>query len=567
MKDTYHPTQTRRRATLTGFLLALVLCLGTVTTGYSQTVVDQYGQLRVLGNRIVDKNGNPVQLRGMSLYWSQWIGKFYNADAVRWLRDDWRCTVVRAAMAVDNGGYATNPAEKNKVIAVVDAAISLGIYVIIDFHVHEAQNYQAQARTFFAEMAQRYGNRPNVIYEIWNEPLDVSWAGVIKPYHQSIVSTIRQYDPDNIIVCGTRFYSQEVEEAALNPVTGSNIAYTLHYYAATHKQWLRDAAQRALNRGVALFVTEYGTTEASGNGFVDEAETRAWWAFLDQNKVSHANWSVADISESSAALQPGASAYGGWTSSQIKPSGQLVRNELRAKYVAPVAAGLVSGATYRITARHSNLVLDVSGASTANGAAINQWSGTGSTNQQWVVTSVGGGYYTFRAVHSGKNVDINAAGTADGTAAVQYTPGTGYNQQFRLEDAGGGYYRVVARHSNKCLDIAGVSTVAGAALQQWTCGTGANQQFRFDRLSTARLGTGAETAGAAATVYPNPSGSTFLVKAPGRFAYIIHDQVGKLLESGKGENQCVAGGALRPGLYLIRVHTQHGPQVIKAIKQ
>ena len=297
-----------------------------------QTPVQIHGHLQVVGNKIVDKNGNPVQLRGMSLFWSQWIGKYYNYEAIKWLKDDWNINVIRAAMAVDQGGYATNPeVEKAKVIAVVDAAIALGIYVIIDYHVHDARKYQTQAKVFFAEMAQRYGSYPNVIYEPWNEPVRESWSRFIKPYHVSIINEIRKHDPDNLVVCGTRNWSQKVKEASENPINDKNVAYTLHYYAATHGQYLRDEAQAGLNNGVALFVTEYGTCEASGDGAIDEVQSRLWWEFLDKNHISHCNWSVADKVEAAAALKPGASETGGWTSDQLTVSGHLVRNEILSK--------------------------------------------------------------------------------------------------------------------------------------------------------------------------------------------------------------------------------------------
>lgn len=294
--------------------------------------VAQYGQLRVQGNRVVDKDGKPVQLRGMSLFWSQWIGKYYTPQTVKWLKDDWRCTVVRAAMAIDSDGYLKNPeAEKQKVITVVDAAIEQGLYVIIDWHDHEAEKHTEQANIFFAEMAQRYGDEPNVIYEIYNEPLNVSWSGVIKPYSEAVIAAIRQHDPDNLVICGTRNWSQQVEEAANDPIKLPNVAYTLHFYAATHKQWLRDVAARALSKGIALMVTEFGTCEASGDGVLDKTEMQAWWQFLDENKISWCNWSLADKVETSAALKPGAKTTGGWTDAEISPSGLFVREELRAK--------------------------------------------------------------------------------------------------------------------------------------------------------------------------------------------------------------------------------------------
>jgi endoglucanase len=146
-----------------------------------------------------------------------------------------------------------------------------------------------------------------------------------------VIAAIRQHDPDNLVICGTRNWSQEVEEAANDPISGSNIAYSLHFYSSTHKQWLRDRATRALHKGVTLVVTEFGTTEASGDGFMDVAETKAWWKFLDDNYISWANWSVTDKVEASAALKPNAKSTGGWTDAEITPSGLLVRAELRAR--------------------------------------------------------------------------------------------------------------------------------------------------------------------------------------------------------------------------------------------
>lgn len=301
------------------------------------TIVEQHGQLKVQGNRIVDKAGKPVVLRGMSFFWSQWMGQYYNPDAVKWLRDDWKCTIVRAALGVEAGGYLTNPEqEKQKVITVVDAAIAHGIYVIIDWHDHNANQHTQEAQAFFADMAKRYKDSPNVIYEIWNEPLnDASWSQVIKPYSETIIGTIRQYDPDNLIVCGSRSWSQRVDEASEDPLKFENVAYSLHFYAATHKQWLRDATTKALNNGIAIMVTEMGTAEANGDGKIDTEELNTWWKFLDENQISWCNWSVADKKEATAALQPGAPGTGGWPETFISPSGLLVRGELRQKNGVP----------------------------------------------------------------------------------------------------------------------------------------------------------------------------------------------------------------------------------------
>jgi len=296
------------------------------------TAVDYFGALKVSGNKITGKDNTPVQLRGMSFFWSQWIGKYYNSGCVKWLKDDWYCNVVRAAMAVEEGGYLTNPDyEKKKVFDVVDAAIANGLYVIIDWHDHNATKHLQEAKKFFAEVAQKYGDRPNVIYEPFNEPLQISWSSAIKPYHQAIIDTIRRHDPDNLIVCGTPTWSQDVDIAANDPLVGTNIAYALHFYSGTHKQSLRDKAKTALNKGVALMVTEFGTTDASGDGFVNQSETNLWFSFMDENKLSWCNWSVADKIEASASLVSGAPDTGGWLLNQLTTSGLYIRSEMKDK--------------------------------------------------------------------------------------------------------------------------------------------------------------------------------------------------------------------------------------------
>lgn len=315
------------------FAFFTLLSFNAVLAQQNQSPVEKFGQLKIEGTKIVGQNGETVQLTGMSLFWSQWIGKYYNYECVKWLKDDWKCSIIRAAMAVNPKGYASNPKKQQKKIeTVVDASIDLGIYVIIDFHEHNAENYLKEAKIFFADMAQKYGKYPNVIYEIYNEPLNVSWSGVVKPYCEEVISVIRKYDPDNIIICGTPKWSQNVDDAALDPISDKNTAYAVHFYSGTHKQWLMDKAETAMNKGLCIFVSEYGTTEANGNGPVFVEETQNWYNWMDKYHISHCNWSIADKKESSSALVVGASRKGGWSDKQIKPSGKIVRAELRKKH-------------------------------------------------------------------------------------------------------------------------------------------------------------------------------------------------------------------------------------------
>ena len=292
------------------------------------TVVDVHGLLQVNGNSIVDKNGDPVSFAGNSFFWSNdnWGGeRYYKSEVVSWLKKDWNTTIVRAAMGVeDPGGYLDNrTANKNRVKTIVDAAIDEGLYVIIDWHSHHAEDNTNEAVLFFQEMAELYGEHDNVIYELYNEPLDISWTNIIKPYAVSVIVAIRAIDPDNLIVVGTPEWSQRVDLAAADPITGfSNIAYTLHFYTIYHQQWLRDRANAALEDGIALFVTEWGSI---GYSLVDP-EANKWMTWCFDNKISHCNWAVNDKEEEWSILVPGASTSGGWGNDDLTDAGKLARN-------------------------------------------------------------------------------------------------------------------------------------------------------------------------------------------------------------------------------------------------
>ena len=292
------------------------------------TVVDLHGLLQVNGNSIVDKNGDAVSFAGNSFFWSNdnWGGeRYYKPEVVSWLKEDWNTTIVRAAMGVeDPGGYLDNKAaNKNRVKTIVDAAIDEGLYVIIDWHSHHAEDNTNEAILFFQEMADLYGEHDNVIYEVYNEPLDISWSNIIKPYAVSVITAIRAIDPDNLIVVGTPEWSQRIDLAAADPIIGfSNIAYTLHFYTIYHQQWLRDRANAALDDGIALFVTEWGSI---GYSLVDP-EANKWMAWCFDNKISHCNWAVNDKEEEWSILVPGASTSGGWEYDDLTDAGKLARN-------------------------------------------------------------------------------------------------------------------------------------------------------------------------------------------------------------------------------------------------
>ncbi|MEI8632736.1 cellulase family glycosylhydrolase [Vibrio sp. PP-XX7] len=289
-------------------LLFSCACFGLSLAGFSAQTWASVEPLSVVGNQI-HAGGQVKSFAGNSLFWSnnKWGGeKFYTAETVATLKNQWHASIVRASMGIqEDGGYLEYPADnKAKVETVVKAAIDNDMYVIIDWHSHHAEDNPQEAINFFKEMAEKYGDQPNVIYELYNEPLPISWSGIIKPYAESVIRTIRAIDPDNLIVVGTPSWSQDVDVASRDPINGTNIAYSLHFYAGTHGQYLRDKATEALNNGIALFVTEWGSVNATGDGAVAEAETDKWIAFMRDNNLSNANWAYNDKAEGASVFYP-----------------------------------------------------------------------------------------------------------------------------------------------------------------------------------------------------------------------------------------------------------------------
>ena len=183
----------------------------------------------------------------------------------------------------------------------------------------------------YKEVAAKYAGEPNLIYEPYNEPKDVSWAD-IKPYHEAVVAAIREHDPEAPIVLGTPNYSQEVDKAADDPVLGTNLLYTLHYYACTHRGSLRQRADVARARGLALFVTEFGATHADGgtDGLLCLDEAQLWNDWLRENKISWTAWKLDDcLQDSSCLLTPGTPIDGGWTNEYLHGHARFVRGRMQ----------------------------------------------------------------------------------------------------------------------------------------------------------------------------------------------------------------------------------------------
>ena len=307
-------------------ILAMVLCVG----AQAFDPVKQWGQLKVVGTQLCAQNGEPVVLRGVSFGWHNIWPRFYNKKAVKWLKQDWHPTVIRAAMGVTTveDNYLDNPEFALQCIEpVIKAAIKNNLYVIVDWHSHEL--HTPEAVKFFRYIAQKYGKHPNIIYELYNEPVEDSWDD-LKTYATTLINEIRQYDPDNIILMGCPHWDQDIHLVAESPLEGvQNVMYTVHFYAATHGDYLRERTKAAVKKGIPVFISESGATEASGDGKIDPVSEEKWIQMCERLGISWVCWSISDKNESCSMLLPRATATGPWPDDVIKEYGKLVKGLLK----------------------------------------------------------------------------------------------------------------------------------------------------------------------------------------------------------------------------------------------
>lgn len=301
------------------------------------TPVSQHGQLSVKNGQLVDKSGKGYQLRGMSTHGLTWFPEFVNESAFKTLRDDWNTNVVRLAMYVDEWGngqcYMGNKSGSLELLEKgVDICIKLDMYVIIDWHVlnpGDPSKYTNEAKSFFETVSKRYAKYPNVIYEICNEPNGgASWSGNIKPYAEKIIPVIRKNAPNSVIIVGTPTWSQEIDKPLSDPLNYKNVMYAFHFYAATHAG-LRSNVENCVAQGLPVFVSEFGTCDASGGGANDFNETQKWLSYFDKQGISYCNWSICNKDETCSVLRPGTSANGNWSESDLTENGKWMRNWLR----------------------------------------------------------------------------------------------------------------------------------------------------------------------------------------------------------------------------------------------
>ena len=300
------------------------------------TPFGQHGALHVENGKLTDADGNIVQLYGMSTHGIAWFPQYINYDSFRTLRDDWNTNCIRLAMyTAEYGGYCAGGDKeqlKQLVRDGVSYATELGMYVIVDWHILsdcDPNQNKDEAIAFFREMSETFADNDNVLYEICNEPNSgTSWDS-IKSYAEEVIPVIREQKPDAVILVGTPTWSQEIDKAAASPLTFDNVMYTLHFYAGTHKDDLRNRLETCAQNNLPVFVSEFGMCDASGNGANDFDSTTKWLDLLNKYQISFCCWNLANKDESSSVFKAASTALSDWTDEDFNESGRWIRDYFR----------------------------------------------------------------------------------------------------------------------------------------------------------------------------------------------------------------------------------------------
>lgn len=297
------------------------------------------GALSVNGTQLVDESGQAVQLRGISTHGIAWFPDYVNQDALNQLGSDFGANLFRIALYTDeSGGYCTD-GDQEKLKKLVEDGVKYAkaadMYVIVDWHILHDGNpltHKDQALQFFTEITEKLKDEKHVLYEICNEPNGgTSWAD-IKSYAEEVIPVIRKNVPDAVVLVGTPSWSQEIDKPQTDPVGEyGNIMYTLHFYAATHKEDLRSRMVSAIEAGTPVFVSEFGLCDASGTGGNDLTQAQNWIDTMDQYGVSYAVWSLCNKNETSALIASSCQKTSGFTQDDLSESGKWIYDMLHKK--------------------------------------------------------------------------------------------------------------------------------------------------------------------------------------------------------------------------------------------
>ena len=276
------------------------------------TVPTKLFPLHVADKQILDSNAQRVRLRGVNAASMEWTsnGEGHILDTVKTAIKDWHCTIVRLPLAQDrwfgkapeqNGDFASYRA---LVKQVANLCSSQNCYIMLDLHWSDAGEWGKQigqhkmpdqnSVAFWKSCAAEYKNDPAVLFDLYNEPHDVTWEiwrnggmvtetdrrrGTQSTYQavgmQAMLDAVRSTGALNVVVVGGLDWSYDLSGiltgGPLKDPMGHGIIYANHAYpfkGETVEQWI--ARMEKATQQVPVIVSEFGSDPAGGAGKTGE---------------------------------------------------------------------------------------------------------------------------------------------------------------------------------------------------------------------------------------------------------------------------------------------------------
>lgn len=313
-----------------GLIVVLVLVLLSACAGPDSSEVPEttgVERLQVKSGELVNGQGESVQLTGMSSHGILWYSEYTNANALRTLKE-YGANTFRIAVYSDdeNGGYVQQKEETlRRTYMAIENTISMDLYAIVDWHVLRDCNpltNQAHALEFFEQISAHYGDCPNLIYEICNEPnTNTSWDDIYA-YANAVIPVIRNHAPNAVIIVGTPGYSYSVESVFERPLEFENVMYSFHFYAGQHDTYYNELFNRCDRNDIPVFVSEWGINyDLKGEPALSQAET--FVTVLNRRNISWVGWSLCNKEEVFSAIKPDCTKLSGWELDDLTAVGKV----------------------------------------------------------------------------------------------------------------------------------------------------------------------------------------------------------------------------------------------------
>lgn len=334
------------------FFLCLFLLFTSVFSGVS--AAETYGRdhdarpskdgpLKVDGTTLVNAQGDPAVLRGVSTHGLTWYPDYVNETLFDEISENWGANIVRLAMYSED--YLTDPQENLEILKRgIEAAVKADMYVLVDWHIlndaNPLQNKEAAA-AFFDSIAAEYAGVPNILYEICNEPNGPTTWDDVYAYSEEIIPVIRSHSPDAVIIVGTPEYDTDLEDPLEKPLPFDNVMYCFHFYTSSHHDSMMEKLDNAVSAGLPVFITECGITVANGDGKIDYNYAVRWFDYLHDHDISYVIWSLSNKPESSAFFRASSGETEHPSDSDLTECGRWVKPLLQGTDPADIPQGAV----------------------------------------------------------------------------------------------------------------------------------------------------------------------------------------------------------------------------------